>query len=190
MPQPTVAQIALIERLGDDIFQTREKASVDLMKSGRGALLALERYGANHADPEISHRSRHLITRFYNVGSSHNTLPPCYGLFRLKEVSLPSGKTFEVPDGMARSYFEAHGGDVNVNQWNDDLAISDTYAFNATSTLVRQMLRSGYSTEDVTALLDSMEKNVEKHHWSAVDMKCEEDELEEGGQCRYPRRGG
>lgn len=51
----------LIERLGHDDVDVRDKAQTDLLKRGRAALPAIRKAAESHADPEVRARASALV---------------------------------------------------------------------------------------------------------------------------------
>jgi len=179
MPQPTRAQIQLVEKMGHDEFTKREEASEELKQLGRDALLAIERHGLYHKDPEIVHRSKSLLADFYGIGpSSKRGFPSVTGLVKLKEVKLPSGKKFIIPKGTARALYELEGGD-HLPEWRRFESGRPELQL-AVANWSGRLLRAGYSRKDVVAILDAVERN--SSNWEWYDLCVDEDKLLFSGQ--------
>jgi len=176
LPQPTKEQVALIRQMGSDDFATRQKADERLAGMQLKAILALKRFGVNDPDAEIAHRSKRLIKNFYSVTTSTNTIPCITGLYKLKQVKLPNGKTHKIPKGTARERIEFILGKSIIGS---DYYEVEYAAVEATPLYVKYLLDQGYDRKDVVAILDAMQKNSV---WSFWHLAHDEDEFKENGE--------
>src|SRR6185437_6830048 len=154
LPQPTQEQKDLIQQMTAPEYIVREKATIDLSKMGRSALFAVEKYGLQNKDLEIRRRSNLVIRRMYAdlwPKEPERGWPYIYSLFRLGEVKLPSGHSVVFSNATGKYYFSIAGG-VN-GEWNES-------AFaNGTRLMVRDLIRTGWTKEDLEFLLNQMRES-------------------------------
>lgn len=160
LPQPTQDQIALIQKLGNDSFDIREKAYNDLKKLDIKALRSMEIYGLNNPDLEIHRRSEFLIDEFYEIDDK--LIPSCIQFFaNRRPVKLTNGE-FIIPVGSAKFWFEAAGGNNQYPEFDDAETLKTGQGILGTKLFIDQLRRAGYSKGDINLILDHI-RNDNRH---------------------------
>lgn len=163
-PPMTKAQEALVAKLGDPVWRTREDATKELGKMEFDGLRAF--YAACRSeDPEIASRGDRLLARYYCCLNSKREMPPIHGLYEMESFKLKSGRMFDVPTfPISEIYTEQVQIQIDFakryNQYFDPSCLemqADNYCTrSATFQVVRRLRMFGYTRAEVTEILDKM----------------------------------
>lgn len=173
MPQPSNHHYRLIDNLGHVNWKEREKSAAALQALGRQAVLSVERYGVYHHNPEVSRRSQQILDRFFLLPEDGGNLPIC-ALLRKREFTFKSGRTLNLPKGTAHAWFLVAPGEDTITDWNIYRPNEHKMA-DATNMFFYNLLRIGYSKEDLNEIVQYMKDNA--HRFSIYNFNSDEDDL-------------
>ena len=152
-PPITKEQETIVAKLANEDYYVREKASADLEKMDFAAMRVI-RKALNHEDPEVRQRAERLFGKFCVCTNSKNEIPGIHGLYKLESFKLSTGKTVELYDEIAYSYYVSVGGDSSEYHHASD--IHNQFTRLATAKYVRDLRNQGYTRQEVTEILDKI----------------------------------
>ena len=176
MPEPTPEIQALIDKLGDEQFRVREKASLDLEKLGWPALKGLAKAATNDPDPEIRMRAASAYKKYFAVFSDDkdNRHPSIWHMnekkrfpdgFKLEQATQDymgsTCKELKCRD-VAREYYEKALHEMKLVKdgvaecgWHDEAV-----ARHAGHLYIKDLLKTGVKREDAKKMLNEWADNA------------------------------
>lgn len=169
---PTPRVIALVEDLGDEVFDKRQKAHEELKKIGMPARRYMEKIVQIDKDLERRRRCEDLIQPMLRVTSSEKEIPNIFTL--PNHIRYPFGykiriceetkkrlgahydyQIVDTPLDLGKVYYDRANKKTTSSTYSNDYV-----GYEATKLLTEDLIRAGMDKKKITKLLDVM---IERH---------------------------